>query len=86
MEESTLKIVAVLSFIAVAVYHIWYTYFRKCTKCGGKIRLDEVKDSMGHNITKTITITFWKGPRKYTETFKCQSCGATETHKSWSWD
>lgn len=78
----------ILFFVAIAAYighQIWYSYFRKCSKCGGKIRLDKYKDSMGHNVTKTTTVSFWKGPRKNTEIYKCQSCDHTEIHKYWSW-
>jgi hypothetical protein len=67
-------------------YGIWYHYFRRCSKCGGKIRLDELKDSMGGNITKTITYSFWKGPRKNTEIWKCRNSGDTEVKKYWSWN
>lgn len=80
--------VTVLVFVAVAGYagyRVWYTYLRRCPKCGGKLRLDKYQDSMGHNVTKTITISFWKGPRKNTETYKCRSCDHTETHRYWTW-
>ena len=77
-------------FIIVAVSAVcwwnWKLYFQKCKKCGGKFRLDSYKDSMGHNISKKVIISFWIGPRKYTEVWKCQSCGYEVEKKYWSWD
>ena len=85
MEGSAAKVFGILVVLILVGYEVWFRYFRKCPRCGGKIRLDEYKDSMGHNITKTVTISFWKGPRKNTEIYKCRSCGETETKKYWSW-
>jgi uncharacterized protein with PIN domain len=84
VDELWLKLLIGLGIAASIGYEVWRHYFRRCSKCGGKIRLDEYKDSMGHNITKKVSISFWKGPRRNTETWKCQSCGDTEVDKYWS--
>ena len=85
MDGPWLKLLIGLGIAASIGYEVWRHYFRRCSKCGGKIRLDEYNDSMGMNITKTVTFSFWKSPRKNTDTWKCQSCGDTEVHKYWSW-
>lgn len=84
MEISPSKILIAMAIIGYVGYQVWYAYFRKCLKCGGKLRLDKFEDSIGHNLTKTVTFSFWKGPRKRTAVYKCQSCEHSETHKYWS--
>ena len=84
MDELWLKLLVGLGIAGSIGYEIWRHYLRRCAKCGGKIRLVECKDSMGHNITKKVTISLWHGPRKNTDTWKCQRCGDTEVHKYWS--
>lgn len=85
MDTDTLKVIFGVGIALLLVYEIWYRWFRKCSKCGGKVRLDEYKDSMGHNVTKTTTISFWKGPRRITEVYKCRECGDSQTRRYWTW-
>ena len=85
MDSVAVEILVLVAIAGYAGYRIWYVWLRKCPKCGGNIRLDKYKDSMGHNITKTITVSFWRGPRKNTETYKCRSCNHIETRRYWSW-
>ena len=87
MEDSTyiniFFILLALIFFSLAIIRY---YFRKCKKCGGKIRLEKHKDSMGHNLTKNITISIWEGPRRYKETFKCKNCGHEDTESYLWWN
>ena len=76
-----LAVVVAVGFFARA---IWFQFFRKCPKCGGKLKLDSRKDSMGFNLTKKITISFWDGPRSETEYYKCEKCDYSEENESWS--
>ena len=64
-------------------YSVWRTFFRKCSKCGGRLRLDSQKDSMGMNISKRVTISFWRGPRKMTYVWKCTRCGEEVIERNW---
>lgn len=84
LDELWYKVLFGTGIAALAVYEIWFHFFRR-SKCGGRIRLDEYKDSMGHNVSKTMVVTFWKGPRKNTEIWKCKECDDTQTRKYWSW-
>ena len=69
--------------IVVAIRH---EYFRKCMSCGeGYLRLDEMNDSMGTNVGKKVTISFYKGPRKMSYKYKCNKCGNVTSEKSWKW-
>jgi hypothetical protein len=79
-----LFIIAVVVAAYVA-FSAWRYYNRKCEECGGKVRLDRIKDSMGHNISKKVTISLWRGPRQNTNVYKCQDCGheLEERYRSW---
>ena len=47
----------------------------KCPKCGGKMKVDEVKDDFGFNITKKITVGL-RYLRRVTIFYRCDDCGA----------
>lgn len=79
------KILFGVGAVIVAAYEIRKYFFRRCPKCQSRLRLDEIRDSMGHNLSKTVTLSFWKGPRKITEIWKCRECGYEITEKSWKW-
>ena len=72
--------------VAYAGWRIWYHYNRRCPRCNGKLRLEEYRDSMGHNIAKKVTISFWNGPRRTTEIWRCRQCGHELVENSWSAD
>ena len=74
-----------LIFLGI-VYEIRKHFFQKCEKCGGKFKMDSHKVSMGHNISKNVSFSYWRGPRMYTEIWKCQSCDHEQTIKYWDWD
>ena len=65
-------------------YAIWRHYFRRCPRCDGRLRMSDYRDSMGWNLTKTITLSLWKGPRKNTEIWKCKDCGHEESESTWN--
>jgi hypothetical protein len=80
-----ITIVIIFVITAHVCWLIWKNYFQKCNVCGGKFRQDSYKDSMGHNISKSVTVSIWNGPRRNTEVWKCQSCDYQETKKYWTW-
>lgn len=75
-----------IGFIIAAIYQIWRFYFRKCIKCGGKLKFDSQKDSMGMNISKKITFSVWDGAREMTYVWKCEKCGMEITETNWETD
>ena len=83
MIETILVIVVVSLVGLVSAKNIWQHYFRKCKECSGKIKMDSHKDPLGFNVSKNMTFSFWQGPRRYTEIWKCQSCGDEEHVKRW---
>lgn len=86
LETSFSKILFALFVVASIAITIRHEYFRKCLSCGeGYLRLDEMKDSMGKNLGKKVTISIYKGPRKMTYKYKCNKCGNETVKKSWSW-
>jgi hypothetical protein len=85
-DVDSMPIVFILAVMVSIGWAIWKSFFKKCKECGGRFKLDSHKDSMGHTVSKNITISFWKGPRRYTEVWKCQSCDYQEVKKHWSLD
>lgn len=75
VENSYLLALAALVGFAVLV---WQTFLQKCKRCGGRLRLDATRDPMGTNLSKRITISIFKGPRRYTHAWKCKVCGHVE--------
>ncbi len=45
--------------------------------------LDKVKDPAGINATKKITVSFYLGPRKYTQILVCNKCSHKVEEKYW---
>jgi hypothetical protein len=39
---------------------------------------------MGINLSKRMTVSIWKGPRKNIEVWKCETCDHQETKRYWS--
>jgi len=74
-----------LAIAVGAVYQLRRHFFRKCPMCSGRLRLDSVKDPLGMNITKTAIFTIFKGPRRCTETWKCQACGHEVLERRLEW-
>jgi hypothetical protein len=56
---------------------------KKYPKCGGKLKMEKFKDAMGFNISNKVTFSFYRGPRKYTETWRCVSCGESVNESYW---
>ena len=83
--SAVVKVVIATIAVGRAGYQIWRYFFRRCPQCKNRLKLDEIRDSMGHNISKTVTVSFWKGPRRVTETWKCVSCGFVVSEKRWQW-
>ena len=84
---NTIDPLTVIVGIAITInicWFIWRSYFQKCKKCGGKFRKISYKDSMGINLSKRVTISIWKGPRKNIEVWKCETCDHQETKRYWS--
>ncbi len=72
--------------VAVIIYQIWGSFFGYAGKCSGRLRFDSQSNSMGTNISKIITTSFWKGPRKMTYVWKCKKCGEVLTETNWEID
>jgi len=75
----------IFAFIIFCI--IGYLGYRKnnqpCKKCGGIRKVIKIKDPMGKNITKTITIGIDLGflnPNKLIK-YKCVSCGNITNEK-----
>lgn len=52
------SIIVAIVFVAAIFYQIWRFYFRKCWKCGDRLRFDSQSDSMGTNISKKLLFPF----------------------------
>ncbi len=74
---------ALAALVGFAVL-VWQTLFQKCKRCGGRLRLDATRDPMGANLSKRITISLFKGPRRYSHTWKCKVCGHVEVREETS--
>ncbi|NRA15573.1 MAG: hypothetical protein HRU04_08760 [Oceanospirillaceae bacterium] len=79
----TLFILIVLVAIAVPLFRLIKARNSTCTKCGGKLILDELTDPTGININKKLTISLYQGPRKYKEEWKCEVCGEKTITSYW---
>ena len=75
--------IAILVFVGL-IFTLWSYFGRTCALCGGRLRLEQQSDSLGFNLSKRITFSLWKGPRRYSETWKCKKCGNETTHRFWS--
>jgi hypothetical protein len=45
--------------------------------------LDEIRDPLGVNLSKKVTISIFKSPRRCTQTWKCRACGQVEVREVW---
>ncbi len=83
-----MSLLTIFGFVALAVgivYEVRFRFFRSCEICGGKIRIAEFKNSSGQSEAKPPAYSFWRGPRRNAEIYKCRICGRTETRKYWTW-
>ncbi len=78
--------ILVILFVIGLFYGIWDMFFRACPKCNGRLKMDEMKDSMGKNISKLVTVSSYKGPRKMTYIYRCKQCPYEIVKKSWEWN
>ena len=83
MDKQILEYIIFVAFFSFIMYRIYKKQNMKCTVCGGRLKNVLSKDHMGFQITKNISISFYKGPRKYTEVWKCSSCGRETVEKFW---
>jgi hypothetical protein len=69
----------ILAFIVfcIAGYFEYRRHNKPCEKCGGKLKVIRVKDPLGKNITKTITIGLDLGSNNHKKLvkYKCTQCG-----------
>ena len=84
MDDS--KILFYCLMAVVFVYAVIKAYMQRsirCSNCADEMTLEKVKDSMGVNINNKTTFSFYIGPRRYTQTWCCKSCGNKLTKKHW---
>lgn len=58
----------------------WF-YFQEFKKCGGKFKKIFSKYSMGINLSKSVTVSNWKGPRKNTGVWSNDDSSNTSQQK-----
>lgn len=63
---------------AGVVFVVWQLFFQKCRKCCGRLRLVGTRDPLGVNLTRNITFSIFTSRRRYTQTWKCRTCGHLE--------
>lgn len=66
-------------------FQLWRLFFRRCKVCNERMKLERIEDPMGLNFGKYFSLTFYKGPRRYIETYKCGNCGSEQTVKDWGY-
>jgi DNA-directed RNA polymerase subunit RPC12/RpoP len=83
MDPSALLFIVLVGL--VFIFAIWWRVktFPKCSKCGGNLELDAIRDPMGLNLSKKITLSFYLGPRKWTEELQCPKCGHKQPYSYW---
>jgi DNA-directed RNA polymerase subunit RPC12/RpoP len=69
--------------IAIPLSKVYKLINKKCPECGGNLSLDKVKDPVGFNATKKITVSFYRGPRKYTKSLVCNNCSHKVKVQHW---
>lgn len=75
----------IIGFILFCIFG--YLEYRKsnkpCKKCGGKRKVIKVKDPLGKNLSKTITIGIDLGSfnPKILIKYKCETCGSITNEK-----
>lgn len=84
MQLKDLIFIAVIVCVFAAALIRYFVRSRKrCEKCGGKYKLEKLEDPMGVNVSNKISFSLYKGPRKYKETWKCESCGHKSKFSYW---
>lgn len=75
MTDMQIAVLFVIGLLVVAGIYMRVKSFPKCAKCGGELKLESIRDPVGFNISKRLTLSFYKGPRKYKEELMCPACG-----------
>ena len=68
----------VLAFAAYAVFGIGRMFLRRCRDCNARMKLDSLRDPRGVNFGRYFSISFYNGPGRQVETYKCGACGTVE--------
>ena len=81
--DKTLYIFIVIAIIAYVLIRAYKIRDIRCPNCGDQMKLNKLEDPMGLNVTKKLTFSFYRGPRKYKEIWQCISCGNKIEKKYW---
>jgi len=71
---------ALAACVGLAAF-VWQSCFQRCRRCGGRLRLDEIRDPWGVNLSKKVTISIFQTPRRCTQTWNCRACGQVEVRE-----
>ena len=82
MDNYKFEIIGFILFCILGYFEYW-KHNKPCKKCGGKRKVIKVKDLLGKNLTKTVTIGIDLGslnPKKLIK-YKCESCSDITNEK-----
>lgn len=71
---------SIIVYVLIRAYKIRDT---RCPKFGDRMVLHSAEDPMGLNVTKKITFSLYKGPRKYKEAWICEGCNHKIEKQYW---
>lgn len=84
MHQSEYIFLAIITcFVVFAIVRAYRMRDIRCPECGERMALERVIDPMGGNLTTRVTFSFYSGPRKYKESWRCEACNHVIEKKYW---